>query len=51
MPYYLGQVAYTHEAIQHMDEHPQNRIEAVRPAYEELGAPSAKPSWPSGTTT
>ena len=37
MPYYLGQVAYTHEAIQHMDEHPQNRIEAVRPAYEELG--------------
>jgi uncharacterized protein with GYD domain len=37
MPYYLGQVAYTKEAIQHMDEHPQNRIEAVRPAYEELG--------------
>ena len=37
MPYYLGQVAYTHEAVQHMDEHPQNRIEAVRPAYEELG--------------
>ena len=37
MPYYLGQVAYTYEAIKHMDEYPQNRIEAVRPAYEELG--------------
>ena len=38
MPYYLVQAAYTKEAIQHMDEHPQNRFEAVRPAYEELGA-------------
>ena len=37
MPYYLVQAAYTKEAIQHMDEHPHNRIEAVRPAYEELG--------------
>ena len=37
MPYYLVQVAYTKEAVQHMDEHPHNRIEAVRPAYEELG--------------
>ncbi len=36
MPYYLVQAAYTKEAIQHMDEHPQNRLEAVRPAYEEL---------------
>ena len=38
MPYYLVQAAYTKEAVQHMDEHPQNRFEAVRPAYEELGA-------------
>jgi uncharacterized protein with GYD domain len=37
MPYYLVQVSYTKEAIQHMDEHPHNRIEAVRPAFEELG--------------
>ena len=37
MPYYLVQAAYTKEAIQHMDEHPRNRFEAVRPAYEELG--------------
>ena len=37
MPYYLVQLTYTKEAIQHMDEHPQNRLEAVRPAYEELG--------------
>jgi uncharacterized protein with GYD domain len=37
MPYYLVQVAYTKEAVQHMDEHPHNRVEAVRPAYEELG--------------
>jgi len=38
MPYYLVQAAYTKEAIQHMDEHPHNRLDAVRPAYEELGA-------------
>ena len=37
MPYYLVQATYTKEAIQHMDEHPHNRIEAVRSAYEELG--------------
>ena len=37
MPYYLVQVAYTKEAVQHMDEHPHNRLEAIKPAYEELG--------------
>ena len=37
MPYYLCQLSYTKEAIKTLDEHPQNRLEAVRSAYEELG--------------
>ena len=37
MPYYLVQLSYTKEAIKTLDEHPQNRFEAVRSAYEELG--------------
>ena len=37
MPYYLVQLSYTKEAIKTLDEHPQNRFEAVRPAFEELG--------------
>jgi uncharacterized protein with GYD domain len=37
MPYYLVQLSYTKEAIKTLDEHPQNRLEAARPAYEELG--------------
>ena len=37
MPYYLVQFAYTKEAVKTLVENPQNRIEAVRPAFEELG--------------
>ena len=37
MPHYLVQLSYTKEAIKTLDEHPQNRLEAARPAYEELG--------------
>jgi uncharacterized protein with GYD domain len=37
MPYYLVQMSYTKEAIKTLDEHPQNRLEAARPAFEELG--------------
>src|SRR5215203_4067158 len=37
MPYYLAQLTYTKEAIKTLDEHPHNRLEAIRPAYEELG--------------
>jgi uncharacterized protein with GYD domain len=37
MPHYLVQLSYTKEAIKTLDEHPQNRVEAARPAYEELG--------------
>jgi uncharacterized protein with GYD domain len=37
MPYYLVQMSYSKEAIKTLDEHPQNRLEANRPAFEELG--------------
>jgi uncharacterized protein with GYD domain len=37
MPYYLVQLSYTKEAIKTLDEHPHNRTEAARPAFEELG--------------
>jgi uncharacterized protein with GYD domain len=37
MPHYLVQMSYTKEAIETLDEHPQNRLEAAKPAYEELG--------------
>ncbi len=37
MPYYLVQLSYTKEAVRTLVENPQNRIEAVRPAFEELG--------------
>ena len=37
MAQYLLQVAYTPEAWRTMIEHPQNRIEAVRPVVEKLG--------------
>lgn len=37
MPDYLVQMSYTKEAIKTLDEHPQNRLEAARPAFEELG--------------
>jgi uncharacterized protein with GYD domain len=37
MPHYLVQVAYTPEAWQALIKNPQDRIEAVRPALENLG--------------
>jgi uncharacterized protein with GYD domain len=37
MPHYLVQLSYTKEAVKTLEEHPQNRVEAARPAYEELG--------------
>ena len=37
MPLYLTQVAYTQEAWQAMLNHPQDRIDAVRPAIAKLG--------------
>ena len=37
MPYYLVQLSYTKEAIKTLEEHPHNRTEAARPAFEELG--------------
>jgi uncharacterized protein with GYD domain len=37
MPYYLVQFSYTKEAVKTLVENPQNRVEAVRPAFEELG--------------
>ncbi len=37
MPRFLQQVAYTPEGWQTLIKHPQNRIDAVRPAIEKLG--------------
>jgi uncharacterized protein with GYD domain len=37
MPHYLVQLSYTKEAVATLVENPQNCIEAVRPACEELG--------------
>ncbi len=37
MPYYMVQLSYTPQAVGNMVQTPQNRIEAVRPAFEELG--------------
>lgn len=37
MPHYLIQVAYNPEAWQALIKNPQDRIEAVRPAVENLG--------------
>jgi uncharacterized protein with GYD domain len=36
MPHYLHQVAYSREGWEALLAHPQNRIEAVRPAVEKL---------------
>jgi len=33
----LIELSYTKEAVAHLVQNPQNRIEAVRPAYEESG--------------
>ncbi len=37
MPHYLIQLSYTKEAVKVMVDNPQNRLEAVRPAFEQLG--------------
>ena len=37
MPHYLCQLSYTKESVKALVDNPQNRIEAVRPAFEELG--------------
>ncbi len=37
MAYYLVQLSYTKDAVKTLVQNPQNRIEAVRPAFEELG--------------
>lgn len=40
MPHYLQQVAYSREGWEALVANPQNRIDAVRPAIEKLGARS-----------
>ena len=37
MPYYLVQVSFTKESVKALVDNPENRLEAVRPALEELG--------------
>jgi uncharacterized protein with GYD domain len=44
MPFYLVQFSYTEQAVAHLVHHPQNRIEAVRPAFEEAGV-TIRDSW------
>jgi uncharacterized protein with GYD domain len=44
MPQYLVQFNYTDQAVANLVQDPQDRIEAVRPAYEELGV-TIRGSW------
>ena len=44
MPHYLHQVAYSREGWEALVKHPQDRIEAVRPAIEKLGG-KIKSAW------
>ena len=44
MPSFLHQVAYSREGWQALLSHPQDRIEAVRPAVEKLGG-KIKEAW------
>ncbi|HEV2306560.1 MAG TPA: GYD domain-containing protein [Candidatus Acidoferrales bacterium] len=44
MPHYLIQVAYNEQAWQALIKNPQDRIEAVRPAIENLGG-KIKEGW------
>ena len=37
MPHFLHQVAYSREGWEALVKHPQDRIEAIRPAIEKLG--------------
>jgi uncharacterized protein with GYD domain len=37
MPHYLVQFSYNKEAVKTLVENPQNRLDAVMPAYEALG--------------
>jgi hypothetical protein len=51
MPYYLVQLSYTKEAIKTLDEHPRTVSRRPDQPTRSSGSPSAKPSWPLGTTT
>jgi uncharacterized protein with GYD domain len=44
MPHYLHQVAYSREGWQALVKHPQNRVEAIKPAIEKLGG-KIKSAW------
>jgi len=44
VPFYLVQFSYTEQAVAHLVHHPQNRIEAVRPAFGEAGV-TIRDSW------
>jgi len=44
MPHYLHQVAYSREGWEALVKHPQDRIEAVKPAIEKLGG-KIKSAW------
>jgi uncharacterized protein with GYD domain len=50
MPYYLVQPSYTKEAVKTLVENPRT-FRGGESAFEELGAASAKPTWPLETTT
>jgi uncharacterized protein with GYD domain len=44
MPHFLHQVAYSREGWESLVQHPQDRVEAVRPAIERLGG-KIKSAW------
>jgi hypothetical protein len=51
MPHYLCQFSYTKEAIKTLDEHPRTVSRRSDQPTRSSGSPSAKPSWPLGTTS
>jgi uncharacterized protein with GYD domain len=48
MPLYLYQAAYTPESLAAQIKNPQDRIEAVRPAFESAGARIVAAGYPFG---
>lgn len=48
MPLYMYQAAYTAESIAAQIKEPQDRIEAVRPAFESAGARIVASGYPFG---
>ena len=44
MSQYLVQFSYTDQAVANLIQNPQDRVEAVRPAFEELGV-TVRGSW------